>query len=94
MIEIDEISKKLMLDFLQNHFPIKRLRDKTHRRKFRRGIVMDGDFTDGTTVNRFMAPKEERNRTYQMLYKILDEVFGFTKTEINVVLLDYFNILK
>jgi len=90
MNEIDEFSQKVMLDFLQANFPVKRLKDG---RRFRRGIIMDGGFVGGSTRNTFMSPKIEREQTFILLSKVLDDVFGFSRFEINMALAIYLNLI-
>jgi len=90
MNNIDEFSMKIMLDFLQTNFPVKRLKDG---RRFRRGIVLDSGFIGRQSIKTYMAPKSERRRTFILLSKILEDVFGIPKYEINTVLTIYLNII-
>lgn len=90
MDEVDAISQALMLKFLQEHFPVKRLKDG---RRFKRGIIIDSDFTGMFTHKVFMAPKEEIKKLFALLSDILDDVFAFTRLEINVVLVTYLNLI-
>lgn len=87
---IDEISQDIMVKFLQNHFPVKRLKDG---KRFRRGIIIDSGFTGIANVSLFLSNKEDINRAFNILYGILFDVFCFTMYEINMVLLKYLNII-
>jgi len=91
MNEIDEISQALMFKFLQENFPVKRLKDG---RRFRRGIIITGDFTGRFTHNTFMSPEPELRNTFAFLSDILNDVFGFSQLEINMTLLSYLNVIK
>jgi len=90
MNEIDEFSQKAMLAFLQTNFPVKRLKDG---RRFRRGIIMDGGFVGGSTRNTYMSPKIEREQTFILLSRVLEDVFGFSRYEVNMVLAKYLNLI-
>jgi hypothetical protein len=90
MNEVDAISQALILKFLQENFPVKRLKDG---RRFRRGIIIDGSFTGMFTHNTFMSPETELQRTFAFLSDIIENVFGFSKLEINMAILTYLNII-
>ncbi len=85
-------SQALMLKFLQENFPIKRLKDGM---RFKRGMIIDGDFTGSPqTIRLFMAPKKELSMVFAILSNILEDVFSFSKLEIHTVLLTYLNVIK
>lgn len=90
MNEVDPIAQAMMLTFLQEHFPVRRLKDG---RRFRRGIIIDGDFTGFFTQKVFMAPREELNKVFALLSNVLDDVFAFSRLEINMVLMTYLKLL-
>lgn len=90
MNEIDEISQTLMLKFLQQNFPVKRLKDG---RRFRRGIIIDGDFTGNFTQKVFMAPQDQLQKLFAYLSDILEDVFAFSRLEINKAVLTYLKVV-
>ena len=90
MNEVDAYSQELMLKFLQEHFPVKRLKDG---RRFKRGIIIDGEFTGLFSHKVFMAPQSELQKAFAFLADILDDVFAFSKLEINMVLLKYLKLI-
>ena len=83
MNEIDEYSQELMLMFLKQNYPIKRLKDGKH---FKRGVIID-------STNVFLSPKSELHKLGIQLTYILDDMFSFSKLEINMVVLKYLNII-
>lgn len=84
MDEVDEITQKLMLEYLQKNHPIKKLRDG---RRFKRGILTDDE------IKIFLKPREETNKVFNYLATELFEVFGVQQLEINMAVLKYLNLI-
>ena len=90
MDELDEYSQELMLNFLHTNFPVERLKDG---RRFKRGIIIHGDFIGGPTTKGFLKPQSEIKSLFILLSSVLEDVFAFTKYEINMVVLKYLNLI-
>jgi len=91
MNEVYAKSQALMLKFLQENFPIKRLKDG---KRFKRGMIIEGEFTGTNSVRLFMSYKEDINRVFILLSRILEDVFAFSRLEINTALLTYLNVIN
>jgi len=90
MKELDQYSQDIMLKFLQAYFPVKKLKDG---RRFKRGIIIEPGFSVGPTRKIYLKPQSELHALFVILYSILEDVFDFSKLEINMVLLKYLNVI-
>lgn len=86
-----EETNEMLLAFLTQYFPVKRLRDG---RRFKRGILIEGRWLGPKASDSkfFLKSQSDLNSAFSILYKILVDVFGFTATEVNPVLLTYLNV--
>ncbi len=86
MNKVDQLSQDLMLKFLHNNFPVKKLRDG---RRFKRGIIIENGFSVGPTRKLFLNEPAAMNALIIVLASILTDVFAFTPREVNLALTAY-----
>jgi len=83
---IDEFINTTVLNYLERHFPIKRLKDETDNR-FKRGIVLG-------IQKFFFRPKANISKLYTALYNDIYLAFGLSNEEIKPILSNYLNSNK
>ena len=89
MDDIDEITQDIILDYLKAEYPVTKLRDG---RRFKRGIVLDGVNGNDKGFG-FLKPNEELKKTFNGLFNSINDMFGVSHYEINVVILRYLDLL-
>lgn len=87
---IDDKGKDIIQNYLQRHFPVKRLKDDTTNR-FRRGILLATAFD---AEKYFFSPKSSAQKLYSTLYADLESVFGLSTEDITPILFKYLYLDK
>lgn len=89
MEDIDEITQKIILNYLKVEYPVTKLRDN---RRFKRGIIIL-DYSTNPKGFSFLQPRAELNKTFDSLFQSIKDMFGVSEYEINVVVLKYLGLL-
>ena len=79
--------ENIVLNFLKNEFPIKRLKNG---KRFGRGIIIN---YNNLEYRKFLSNKNDVDKLFIILYKILINIFDLSGLEGNSIVLKYLGII-
>tara|TARA_R110000796_G_scaffold88545_9_gene190469 strand:+ start:767 stop:1042 length:276 start_codon:yes stop_codon:yes gene_type:complete len=86
--EIEHKNQEIVNKFLKENFKTRRVRiDKT----FKRAIPIEHGFTGKSTYYLHPTQKDFKLSLYQELHQIVKDVFGFSNTDIDLIIYRYIN---